>query len=100
MRRVVGQLAARAAAKLPPESSGRCLRDRTEPGSALEDLILVDGHRLTEPVLALRHGDVVPRDGLGGVAAILHREVEVLLGREVASGRPPGLPSPHCWTSS
>src|SRR5262245_6941639 len=92
MRRVVGQVAARAAAKLPPESSGRCLRDRAEPGSALEDLVLVDGHRSTEPVLVLRHGDVALCDGLGGVAAVSHREVEVLLGREVARVRPPGLP--------
>src|SRR5262245_7130901 len=87
-----GQPPSPAAAKLPPESSGRCLRDRTAPGSAVEDLVLVDCHGATEPVLALGHGDVLLRHRCAGVPTVLHREVEVVLGREVARVRPPSLP--------
>src|SRR4029453_9059252 len=87
-----GAAAARAAAKLPPESSGRCLRDRGEPGLALEDLILIHCHGSPEPALALRQGDIVLRDRRAGVPTVLHGEVEVLLGREVARARPPSLP--------
>src|SRR6185503_895517 len=72
-----GQPPAPAAAKLPPEASGRCLRDRTAPGLALEDLVLVDRHGATEPVLTLGHGDILLRHRCAGVPTVFHREVEV-----------------------
>src|SRR5947209_19080806 len=58
----------------------------------LEDLILIDRDGLAEPVLALGHRDVLPRHGWRAAGAILHREVEVLLRREMARVRAPGLP--------
>src|SRR5438132_2364353 len=59
---------------------------------SLEDLILIDRDSPAEPVLALGHRDVLPGHGRRAAGAILHREVEVLLRREMARVRAPGLP--------
>src|SRR5262249_36168623 len=74
--------------------SGGCLGDRSLPLGrlTLENLCLIYCNSLAKPALLLGQRDVLTGHVWRLAATILHREIVMLLRREMARVRAPGLP--------